>query len=119
VRELAYYTWNEEHGLHAFTIPVSHQNLSDKDKRTVNFIAQKIHFLTYQPLEAKHFQHPQILRLLVNDIYAMYKKCGDGKRTVVGYNLRHAEKDQLNKLGIPSLDLETLAGPQYEILESF
>ena len=29
VRELAYYTWNEEHGRHAFFIPVPYKNLSD------------------------------------------------------------------------------------------
>ena len=37
VRELAYYTWNGEHERHAFLIPVRYKNLSDKDKRTVNF----------------------------------------------------------------------------------
>ena len=49
VRELVYYTWNEEHGHHAFFIPVPYKTLSPKDKRTVNFVRRKIHRLTYQP----------------------------------------------------------------------
>ena len=37
-RELAYCTWNGEHGHHAFLIPVPYKTLSNKDKPTVNFV---------------------------------------------------------------------------------
>jgi len=70
-KELAYYTWNKDHGRHAFTIPVPYQNLRDKDIRTVTFVSRKILGLTYQPVHAEHFQDPQILQRLVKDIYAM------------------------------------------------
>ena len=106
-RELAYYTWNGERVRHAFFIPVPYKNLSDKDKRTVNFVRRKIHGLTYQPLEAEHFQNPEVLDELIKGIYLMYKDCSNG-RTVVGYKGGYVEKDLLMKLNIPCLNLETL-----------
>ena len=39
-----------------------------------------------------------------------------GKRTFVGYNGGHVEKDLLMKLNIPSLNLETLGCPKCDVL---
>lgn len=111
VRELAYYTWNEEHGRHAFFIPVPYKTLSAKDKRTVNFVRRKIHGLTYQPLKAEHFQNPEVLEKLIKDIYSRYKDCSHEKRTVVAYKGGHVKKDLLMKL-----NLETLGCPKYDQL---
>ena len=108
VRELAYYTWNEEHGRYAFFIPVPYKTLSAKDKRTVNFVRRKIHGLTYQPLKAEHFQNPKVSEKLIKDIYSRYKDGSHEKRTVVAYKGGHVEKDLLMKLNIPCLNLETL-----------
>ena len=114
VRELAYYTWNGEHGRHAFFIPVPYKNLSDKDKQTVNFVRRKIHGLTYQPLKAEHFEKPEVLGELIKDIYLMYKDCSNGERTMVGYKGGHVEKDLLMKVNIPYLNLETLGCLKYD-----
>ena len=65
VRELGYYTWNEEHGRHAFRIPVPRQDLAQKDKQTVNFVIRKIHGLSYQPSQAEHPQHPRVVPIPV------------------------------------------------------
>ena len=95
VRELGYYTWNNEHGRHAFSIPIPYKTLHDKDKRTVHFVCRKIHGLTYQPCDPEIFQDPRILGPLVKDIHQEYSvraQCGEGKRTVVGYNGGHVEK---------------------------
>ena len=116
VRELAYYTWNGEHGRHAFFIPVPYKNLSDKDKRTVNFVRRKIHGLTYQPLKAEHIQQPEVLSELIKDIYSIYRDCSNDERTVVGYKGGHVEEDLLTKLNIPCLNLETLGCPKYDKL---
>ena len=118
VRELGYYTWNQEHGRHAFFIPLRYKTLNDKDKSTVRFVYHKIHGLSYQPAQAEHFQDPLILGQLVKDIYDMYVKCSEGKRTVVGYKGGHVEKDLLEKLNIPSLNLETLGCPKYDVLKT-
>ena len=37
---------------------------------------------------------------------------------MVGYKGGHVEKDLLNKLNIPSLNLETLGCPKYDVLRS-
>ena len=73
VRELGYYSWNEEHGRHAFRIPVPYQDLALKDKQTVNFVIRKIHGLTYQPSQAEHPQHPRVVPRMVQDLYQDYK----------------------------------------------
>ena len=60
-RELGYFTWYQEHGRHAFFVPVSYKTLCDKDKRTVNFVISKIHGLSYQLGQTEHAQNPRIL----------------------------------------------------------
>ena len=113
VRELGYYAWNRENGRHAFSIPIPYKELSDKDKRTVNFVIKKIHGLSYQPLKAEYYRKPEELKDLILSLYARYKQ---GQRTVVGYKGGHVEKDLLKTLNIPSLDLETLGCPKYDKL---
>ena len=115
VRELGYYTWNEEHGRHAFRIPVPRQDLAQKDKQTVNFVIRKIHGLSYQPSQAEHPQHPRVVPRMVQDLYGDYSTLD---RTVVGYKGGHVEKDLLNKLNIPSLNLETMGCPKYDVLRN-
>ena len=115
VRELGYYTWNEEHGRHAFRIPVPRQDLAPKDRQTVNFVIRKIHGLSYQPSQAEHPQHPRVVPRMVQDLYGDYST---PDRTVVGYKGGHVEKDLLNKLNIPSLNLETLGCPKYDVLRN-
>ena len=46
----------------------------------------------------------------------MYVTCSEGNRTVVGYKGGHVEKDLLQALNIPSLNLETLGCPRYDVL---
>ena len=103
-------------GRHAFSIPIPYKTLNDKDKRTVDFVCRKIHGLTYQPCAPEMFQDPRVLGPLVKDIHAMYVTCSEGKRTVVGYKGGHVEKDLLQKLNIPSLNLETLGCPKYDVV---
>lgn len=113
-RELGYFTWNQEHGRHAFFVPVSYKTLCDKDKRTVNFVISKIHGLSYQPSQTEHAQNPRILGTLIKDLYQDYSTA---ERTVVGYKGGHVEKDVLTQLNIPSLNLETVGCPKYDVLK--
>ena len=115
VRELGYYTWNEEHGCHAFRILIPHKDLGQKDKQTVNFIINKIHGLSYQPSEAEHPQHRRVKPRMVQDLYQDYST---PDRPVVGYKGDHMEKNLLNKLNFPSLDLGTLGCPKCDVLRS-
>ena len=115
VRELGYYTWNQENGRHAFFIPIPHKALNDKDKSTFHFVCNKIHGLSYQPTQAEHAYHPMLLKSLVKKLYQKHKT---NTRTVVGYKGGHVEKDLLEKLNIPSLNLETLGCPKYDVLKT-
>ena len=88
--------------------------LCDKDKRTVNFIISKIHGLSYQPGQTEHAQNPRILGTLIKDLYQDYSTA---ERTVVGYKGGHVENDVLTQLYIPSLNLETVGCPKYDVLK--
>ena len=88
-RELGYHAWNEEHGRHAFRLLVPHKDLCEKDKRTVNFVINKIHGLSYQPSPQEHGQHPIVIPRLIQDLYGDYST---PERTVVGYKGGHAWK---------------------------
>ena len=112
-RELGYYTLNQEHGRHAFFIPIPYKALNGKDRSTVHFVCNKIHGLSYQPTQADHAHHPMLLKLLVKNLYQKYKT---NTRTIVGYKGGHVEKDLLQKRNIPSLNLETLGCPKYDVL---
>ena len=52
---------------------------------------------------------------MIQDLYQDYST---PVRTVVEYKGGHVEKDLLNKLNIPSLNLETLGCPRYDVLRS-
>ena len=95
-----------------------YETLKDKDKCTVHFVKSKIHTLTYQPTPNKHFLNPIVLGILAQSIYNTYSQVSQGKRTVVGYNGGHIEKDLLRKLNIPSLNLETLGCSKYDVLRT-
>ena len=110
-----YYTWNQEHGRHAFFIPIPYKALDDKDRGTFHFVCNKINGLSYQPTQAEHAYHPMLLKSLVKKLYQKYKT---NTRTVVGYKGGHMEKDLLQKLNIPSLNLETLGCPKYNVLKT-
>ena len=114
-RELGYYTWNEEYGPLAFRQLVPHKDLYEKDKRTVNFVINKIHGLHYQPSPQECGQHPRVIPRMIQDLCRDYST---PDRTLVGYKGGHMEKDLLNKVNIPCLNLETLGCPKYDVLRS-
>ena len=112
-RGLGYYTWNEEYGHHAFRLLVPHKDLCEKDKRTVNFVINKIHGLRYQLSSQERGQHPRVIPRMIQDLYGDYST---PDRTLVGYKGGHVENDLLNKLNITCLNLETLGCPKYYVL---
>ena len=114
VREMGYYSWNEHFGRHAFFQPVALKALSHKDKKTVNFAKHNIHGLTYQPrYQERAYEHNEVDIVLLR----LYNQFKTEERTVVAYKGGHVEKDLLNKLNIPCLDLETWGCPKYEQLK--
>ena len=102
VREMGYYSLNEHFGCHAFFQPVALKDLSHRDKKIVNFAKQNIHGLTYQPRYQERAYEQDEADIVLLRLYNQYKT---QERTVVAFKGDHAEKDLLNKLNIPCLDL--------------
>ena len=74
----------------------------------------KIHGLAYQPrYQERAYEHDEVDIVLLR-LYNQYKT---KERTVVASKGGHVEKDLLNKLNIPCLDLETWGCPEYEQLK--
>ena len=111
VREMDYYSWNEHFDRHAFYQPAALKDLSHKDKKTVNFAKYNVHGLTYRPrYQERAYEYDEVDIVLLR-LYSQFKT---EKRTVVAYKGGHVEKDLLNKLNIPCLDLETWGCAKYE-----
>ena len=114
VREMGYYSWDEHFDRHAFFQPAALKNLSHKDKKTVNFAKHNIHGLTYQPCyQERAYEYDEVDIVLLR-LYNQYKT---EERTVVAFKGGHVEKDLLNKLNIPCIDLETWGCSKYEQLK--
>ena len=113
-RELGYFTWNQEHGCHAFFVPAPYKTLCGKDKGTVNFVICKIQWLSYQPSQIQHTQNPRIVDTLIKDLHQDYLTA---EKTMVGYKGGHVEKDVLTQLNTPSLNLEIVGCPKYCVLK--
>ena len=78
-RELGYFTWNQEHGRHAFFVPVPYKILSDKDKQTVNFVISKIQGLSYQPSQNRACPKPTHHRHLYQGLVPRLQYCPENR----------------------------------------
>ena len=110
VKWVIQYSWNEHFGRHAFFQPAALKDLSYKDKTTVT-AKHNIHRLTYQPRYQERAYEQDQADIVLLRLYSQFKT---EKSSVVAYKGGHVEKDLLNKLNIPFLDLETWGCPKYE-----
>ncbi len=114
VRELGYYTWQDKFGRRAFYIRTLWCQLSPWDRRTVSFVKHRVHGLTYQPRKEEksdeYYRVEEVMREL-------YEETVTPERTVVGYKGGHVERDTLNRLNIPGMNLELYGCPKYEVLK--
>ena len=109
VREIRYYSWNEQFGRHAFFQPATLKDLSHKDKKTVKFAKHKIHGLTYQPrYQERAYEHDQadIVLLRVQPIQNRGKDCGSLQRRTCRKRLVKQTEYSLSRfrnLGLPQI----------------
>ena len=107
VRELGWSDGDTSSCFH-YTHDVRFSDLTLKDKRTANYVRYKIHGLTFRPSprEYRYFQlHKQ--DELRYDIQELYELFATKDKTLVAYKGGHIEKNILQELGIPHIDLET------------
>ena len=90
--------------------------LSEKDWKTVHYCRKYIHGLTLKCLPwEKNLHHVKNLRELLKNTYYTSKR---EDRNFVAYKGGRIEKDILDELGIPSINLEDFGCPKYEELPS-
>ncbi len=110
-RELGYATLaTNESGVYHFDPQIYMKTLSHTDKSTAGYAAYQIHGMFVIP----DFDEPtckiSILEKIVSMLYEIHKH---PIRYVVGYKGGHIEKDLLEKLDIPCLNIEELGCPRY------
>ena len=107
VRELGWCTMQGENDSQHFYSRARYRDLNVKDRRTVNYVYKHIHGLR---LEAAFREAALPQRDLEAVIRALYRG------GVVAYKGGCLEKDLLDKMGLPSFNLEECGCPKAEFL---
>ena len=111
-RELGWCDWRGcGHGSHHYAHSSRYPDLPLRDRRTVRYVTQKVHGLPFLPTPEEQarpaFQMTQ-------DIKELYKEYCTPERPLVGYKGGTIERDTLETLGIPSVNLERFGCPKYD-----
>ena len=106
-RELGWCTIQGENDSQHFYSRVRYKDLNYKDRRTVQFVYKHIHGLRFEA-SFKEVALPQ--RDLEAVIRALYRG------GLVAYKGGHLEKDLLDKMGLPSINLEEFGCPKADSL---
>jgi len=109
VRELGWCTMQGENDSQHFYSRLRYKDLSYKDRRTVNCVYRHVHGLRFEAAY-KEAALPQ------KDVEAVIRALYRGG--LIAYKGGHLEKDLLNKMGLPSVNLEdyslwSLTGRRY------
>jgi len=107
VRELGWCTIQGENDSQHFYSRVRYRDLNFKDRQTVKYVYRHVHGLRF---EAAFREAALPQRDLEGVIRALYRG------GVVAYKGGHLEKDLLDKMELPSLNLEELGCPKAESL---
>ena len=109
VRELGWCTILGENDSQHFYSRLRYKDLNVKDRRTVNFVYKDIHGLRF---ESNYREAALPQRDVEGVIRALYRG------GLVAYKGGHLEKDLLDKMGLPSINLEELGCPKADSLWS-
>ena len=109
VRELGWCTNQGENDSQHFYSRLRYKDLNYKDRRTVHYVYKHIHGLRF---EAPFREAALPQRDVEGVICALYRG------GLIAYKGGHLEKDLLDKLGLPSINLEELGCPKADSLWS-
>ena len=113
-RELGYYSWQGDRGVHFFDVTTPYKKLNKKDRATVSYVSKHIIGLPYRPSDGERpVHHPRALRGILQ---RLYKEFRTEFRTVVGYKGGHYEKELLMAYNIPHFNIEQWGCPKYDVL---
>ena len=109
VRELGWCTIQGENDSQHFYSRLRYKDLNYKDRRTVNYVYKHIHGLRFEAAYRK-------AALPQRDVEAVIRVlCRGG---LIAYKGGHLEKDLLDKIGLPSVNLEEMGCPKVDSLWS-
>ncbi|KAL9979127.1 hypothetical protein ACROYT_G016741 [Oculina patagonica] len=90
---------------------------SDEDfssRKTMSAVKNNVHRLTYQPRkEEKAYKYYSVEELMRD----LYEETNTPQRIEVTYKGGHVQRDLLNKLNIPSVNLELYGWSKYDVLK--
>ena len=109
VRELGWCTLEGANDSQHFYSPIKYSQLSYKDRRTVNHVYRHVHGLRF---EAAYKEAALPQRAVEGVIRVLYHG------GLTAYKGGHLEKDVLDKIGLPSVDLEEFGCPKADSLWS-
>ena len=114
-REIGYVSLTENCiNSHRFKLNHVVKKLSEKDWKTVNYCKKYVHGLTLKCLPwEKDLYQVENLRPLLKNVYYSSKR---NDRNLVAYKGGQVEKEILDELEIPSINLECFGCPRYDEL---
>ena len=115
-RELGYYTWQGDKGVHFFDIDhrYTYQKIRQKDRATIDYVSKCVTGLPYRPAQCERPVYQQKdLRKVIRNLYLEFRT---EQRTHIGFKGGHFEKDLLRDLSIPYVDIEEWGCPKYDDL---
>lgn len=111
VRELGYYTWRGEFARIAFYMKTKWTDLSPKEKATVFHVKYRVNGLTYEQRKGqKAFGYHRVEEITRD----LYESCKSDRTTLGAYKGGHVERDLLNSLKVPRVNLEMYGCPKYD-----
>lgn len=114
-RELGWTTWQGQSGAKHYQLPFRWKTLCPKDRLTAQYVYHRIHGL---PFEAHTAEKARPLKNLKGDVLTLYTQAKTPERFVVGYKGGHIEKDLLQELDLPAMNLEEYGCPKFEKLDT-
>lgn len=109
VRELGWCTIKGENDSQHFYSPLRYRDLSYKDRRTVNYVYRQVHGLRF---EAPYKEAALPQRDVEGVIRTLYKE------GLIAFKGGQIEKEILDKMGLPCVDLEKYGCPKADVLWS-
>ena len=112
-REVGWCDWERKRvGCYHYRPSIPYSSLNAVDKRTVSYVQAYVTGLPYYPGWRERDVREQ--HRVKDDIVEIWRKCKTPFARKVAYKGGHVERDLLDDLSIPSVNLETLGCPKYE-----
>ena len=112
-RELGYSNYLGGCGSKYYQMPMNYTELLPSPQKQTAFVTRRIHGM---PFFSTHFENAQPQEKLAQDIVDLYQLYMTAEKPVIAYKGGHIERDLLNELEVPSVDLEVFGCPKVQDL---